>query len=173
MLTVVRSRKKGNPACPHMDLFWEATVGTQEQLWRKSSSKSNPKSSSGSSTQKTVAKIQIIAGLLWGSQTKISCSFSWKKYMQCCPNYNDLYLIAFRKTFFFKRYLAFITLIPASRWDAFNVLRLPPFNTIPMKCWPSSSTCLRTEPFPQDLIAPFINFLLDRRIKILWIFEEF
>lgn len=45
----------------------------------------------------------------------------------------------------------------------FQCMRLPPFNTIPMKCWPSSSTCLRTEPFPQDLIAPFTNFLLDRR----------
>lgn len=32
MLAVVSSRKKGNPAYPHMDLFWEATVGTLEQL---------------------------------------------------------------------------------------------------------------------------------------------
>lgn len=43
-------------------------------------------------------------------------------------------------------YLAFISLIPASKWDAFSVLTLPPFNTVPKKRWSSSSTCSRTQP---------------------------
>lgn len=59
--------------------------------------------------------------------------------------------------------LAFITLTPARWLYAFSVLRLPPFNTVPKKCWPSSNTCSRTKPLPQDLIAAFMNFLLDSR----------
>lgn len=58
---------------------------------------------------------------------------------------------------FFKLYLAFTTLIPASRWDAFNVLRLPLFNTVTKKCWPSSSTCSRIKTIPQDLIAVYLT----------------
>lgn len=68
------------------------------------------------------------------SKEKFLTAFHERPSMPRCLIYYDLCLLAFRKAFLFsfiKTFLAFITLTCANTWDAFNVLRQPPFNTVP------------------------------------------
>lgn len=150
-LATARSRRYGNPGpCPHIDCLWGA-MRTPNNSEGNLASQSPP----GSPRHKKKKKEQNLKQLqvCWGaSKEKFLTAIHERPSVCRAVQFTMISVfLPLEKLFFFSflKILAFITLTCANTWDAFNVPRQPPLNTVPRTCW-------RIELLPQDLITPLL-----------------